>query len=201
MHLLGTLNGSLACGSHRSLSLYFCCFSLFSLSADNLQTLKQRLNEGHLEVFNIQSPELVGLVIGVNGKNIKRVEKMSGVLNVRVDSSKSQVSILAKSEAEAKAAREQLEFVEQRFPILKRQAGRVVGKSGDTDLRCNGCVRMRRVRSSRFRVLLLTFALSIVYFFTLQVFLSHGGHPARLRRCAHPPGQPAPCDLVVLVTR
>lgn len=120
----------------------FCCCSLFFLSlalslslthTDNLQTLKQRLNEGHLEVFNIQSPELVGLVIGVNGKNIKRVEKMSGVLNVRVDSSKSQVSILAKSEAEAKAAREQLEFVEQRFPILKRQAGRVVGKSGDTE--------------------------------------------------------------------
>jgi len=82
-------------------------------------------------VFNIQSPELVGLVIGVNGKNIKRVEKMAGVLNVRVDSSKSQVSILAKSEAEAKAAREQLEFVEQRFPILKRQAGRVVGKSAN----------------------------------------------------------------------
>ena len=95
---------------------------------DNLATLKQRLNEGHVEVFQIQPSELIGLVIGVAGRNIKRVEKMPGILNVRVDSGRSQVSILAKTEEEAKLAREQLEFVETRFPILRRQAGRVVGK-------------------------------------------------------------------------
>lgn len=94
-----------------------------------LDSLKQRLNEGHLETFSINPPALMGLVIGTRGDNIRRVEKLPGVLNVRVDSSKHQVSILAKSEEEAKAAREQLEFVEQRFPILQRQAGRVVGKS------------------------------------------------------------------------
>jgi len=180
-----------------SLSL-FLALSLSLTHTDNLQTLKQRLNEGHLEVFNIQSPELVGLVIGVNGKNIKRVEKMSGVLNVRVDSSKSQVSILAKSEAEAKAAREQLEFVEQRFPILKRQAGRVVGKSDHTDAHCSAWLRMR-ARSSRFHFLLLTSAFFL--FSVLQVFLSHGGHPARLRRGPHPSGQPAPRDFVLFLAR
>ena len=59
---------------------------------ENLATLKQRLNEGHLEVFSIQPSDLIGLVIGQRGQNIKRVEKMSGVLNVRVDSAKSQAS-------------------------------------------------------------------------------------------------------------
>lgn len=111
-----------------------------------LESLKQRLNEGHLETFTIHPPELLGLVIGVDGKHIRSIGKMPGVLNVRVDSSKSQVSILAKSVEEAKAAREQLEFVEQRFPILKRAAGRVVGKAFsnmESIQRDSGVVRIR----------------------------------------------------------
>jgi hypothetical protein len=94
---------------------------------ETLQQLKQRLNEGHLEEFSIQPPDLMGLVIGSKGKNVQRIEKMEGILSVRVDSVKSTVSILAKSENAAKAARTQLEYVEKRFPILKRTAGRVVG--------------------------------------------------------------------------
>jgi len=113
---------------------------------EHLASLKQRLNEGHLETFTVQPPDLIGLVIGQAGKNIRKAEKLPGILNVRVDSAKSQVSILAKSEAEAKAAREQLEFIERRYPIPRKQAGRVVGRAFtnmDQIQRDSGVVRIR----------------------------------------------------------
>lgn len=111
-----------------------------------LDSMKQRLNEGHLETFVVQPPELISLVIGTGGTNLRRVQKMPGVLTVTVDSSKNQVTILAKTSEEAKAAREQLEFFERRFPIQRNQVGRVVGKSFsniDQIKKDSGVVRLR----------------------------------------------------------
>ncbi len=40
---------------------------------DDLSSLKQRLNEGHLEVFTISPSDLIGLVIGPQGANLSLI--------------------------------------------------------------------------------------------------------------------------------
>lgn len=71
---------------------------------------------------------VMGLVIGKKGKTIKEAESEEGVQNVRVDSDNGTISILARSPEAAARARKHLEFIEDRYPVVRDQIGRVVGK-------------------------------------------------------------------------
>ena len=97
---------------------------------------QQRLNNAHKAIsdglrveFQIDT-ELIGLVIGPKGANIKRAKEETGVLKVVIDAEKGIVRISGLNKESVQQARNLLEFVERRYPVASSEAVMLV-KRGD----------------------------------------------------------------------
>lgn len=89
--------------------------------------LDTRLREASVVEFTCD-PELIGLVIGKKGENIRSAEKLEGVLHISVKSASGAVSIVAQDQESALKAREMLEYVKEKYPVPREQMGRIVGE-------------------------------------------------------------------------
>jgi hypothetical protein len=77
----------------------------------------------------VADKNLLGLVIGANGKNVDRVQHaVPDLVNIRVNSKTGTVTIVGKTQEAVNAARAQLEYVEEKYSIPRVHFGRVVGK-------------------------------------------------------------------------
>lgn len=100
-------------------------------TADELEQEKKRLQMSHVEEFPVAA-ELVGLVIGKKGSNIKKAESIEGVTSVKVDAENAKVKIVAATPEAAAQARALLEFVEAAFPVPNHLVSRFVGSKFTT---------------------------------------------------------------------
>lgn len=92
-----------------------------------LEEMEKKISDSYKEIFDIDT-DLLGLIIGREGKNIQKVKDQPGVKNIDINRDKGVISILADNRRAALRAREMLEFVEEQYPILKSKIGVIVGR-------------------------------------------------------------------------
>ena len=74
--------------------------------------------------------ELIGLVVGKQGKTIQDVKKATGVDVIEVEQAGPTVVIVGSTQEKVDAAREMLEFVIERVPVQPAQVGWLIGRGG-----------------------------------------------------------------------
>ena len=94
-----------------------------------LDTEKAKRETGVRIEFPVDK-ELIGLVVGKNGKNIQDAKRQTGIDVVEVDQSGPRVVIIGPTAESVEAARELLEFVTVKQPVEQQQIGWLIGKGG-----------------------------------------------------------------------
>ena len=73
---------------------------------------------------------LIGLVVGKAGKNIKDVKQATKVDSIEVDQNGPSIIVTGPTEQSVEDAREMLEFVEEKMPVKTEQVGWLIGRGG-----------------------------------------------------------------------
>lgn len=97
--------------------------------ATKLQSEREKLLTGVRVEFPVPR-SLIGLVIGKGGKNLVDTQKATGVDRVEVDPQGPRVIVVGPTQESVDAAREALEFVEDRVSVQPEQVGWLIGRSG-----------------------------------------------------------------------
>eukprot|EP00283_Hemiselmis_rufescens_P017859 CAMPEP_0173464380 /NCGR_PEP_ID=MMETSP1357-20121228/69821_1 /TAXON_ID=77926 /ORGANISM="Hemiselmis rufescens, Strain PCC563" /LENGTH=335 /DNA_ID=CAMNT_0014432273 /DNA_START=11 /DNA_END=1014 /DNA_ORIENTATION=- len=90
--------------------------------------VQQTLSSGVIEQFRVDGSQ-IGMLVGVKGSNIKKVQGMPGIkkVDVRQDG---MVNVYADTREAALAAREKLEIVQDRIAVQTNEIGLIIGKGG-----------------------------------------------------------------------
>lgn len=75
-------------------------------------------------------PELMKLVIGHKGINIRRGKAIRGILDIIVDEQLNEIRIFAENKEAAQKARDTLEFCEKNYMVPKHLTSRIIGQKG-----------------------------------------------------------------------
>ena len=99
------------------------------LLASKLESEKAKRDTGVRIEFPVEK-ELIGLVVGKNGKNIAEARRVSGVDVVEVDQHGPKIVVIGPTQESVEKARELLEYVTERMDVRDEQVGWLIGKAG-----------------------------------------------------------------------
>jgi polyribonucleotide nucleotidyltransferase len=94
-----------------------------------LDHVQKTIIDGLREEFQVDS-ELVPLVIGTAGRNIKACKEITGVERVAIMGETGIVRITGPTKESVKQARDLLEYIEKRYPIARTEANQLLQNGG-----------------------------------------------------------------------
>jgi len=98
--------------------------------ASRMSSEQEKLGSGCRLDFPIER-ELIGLVVGKNGKQIRETKKATGVYTIEIDEKQVRVVVIGPTQESIEAAREMLEFVSEKVPVESSQVGWLIGRNGN----------------------------------------------------------------------